>query len=330
MFGDAGDVPQFVQDCVLADVVVGVAATAVDFNSAQLSQNLPHRPRVTAGTRTASPIPSSVRRQGRGDELKISIPSRCGRGASSTRVELSEFSEYDFSMRRTHDPPHLTLVETPATSLDPPSLLGAHGLRLWRHVTAQYDMRDAAGTALLLSSCVALDRAEQLAERVAADGLVIRGPNGYPDAPVCARGAERARAFGAASGQAWTEFRTGADQRWPPAGTVRTMPTKRTPIDRRLPPVISDPRILDLYERCVRLHAKHLEFYRLEHELSRALELDWTHPSLFDTELDYDGPHPVGPPGERWENVVQLRRQLDAALIKRKREGGHQTAEGHA
>ena len=98
-------------------------------------------------------------------------------------------------------------------------------------------------------------------------------------------------------------------------------------LDRRLPPTISDPRLLDLYARALRLHAKHLEFYQADDELSRALGLDWTSPSLFNTEPDYDGPYPVGPPGERWADVVQLRRQLDAALIRRRREGGDQAAE---
>jgi hypothetical protein len=196
-------------------------------------------------------------------------------------------------------------------------------------VTSQYDMRDAAGTALLLSSCVALDRAEQLAERVAADGLVIRGPNGIRTHP-CGREELSARALSARLlaklGLNFEPVRAHAGR--PQDG--EDMPTKRTPIDRRLPPAISDPQVVDLYARCARLRAKHLEFYRLDHELSRALGLEWTDPSLFDTEPDYDGPYPVGAPGERWENIVRLRRQLYAALIRRRREGGDQTAEGHA
>jgi hypothetical protein len=101
------------------------------------------------------------------------------------------------------------------------------------------------------------------------------------------------------------------------------MPSKRTPLNReRLPLAISDPRVISLYASCVRLHEKHLEFRRLDHELSRALELDWSAPSLFDTGADYAGPFPVGPTGERWERVIQLRRQLDAALAQRGREGG--------
>jgi hypothetical protein len=51
-------------------------------------------------------------------------------------------------------------------------------LALWRRVTAEYDIEDAAGIELLTQSCAAVDLSEALADRIAQDGEVIRTKDG--------------------------------------------------------------------------------------------------------------------------------------------------------
>src|SRR5580704_11125296 len=81
-------------------------------------------------------------------------------------------------MKKIDDPPRLTLVKPAPTGLDPPRPLGPHGRALWDRVVAEFDMGDVGGSELLCLAGQTLDRAEQLAERIRADGVMIRTATG--------------------------------------------------------------------------------------------------------------------------------------------------------
>jgi hypothetical protein len=74
--------------------------------------------------------------------------------------------------------PPLTLIPPAATGTQPPRELGPRGLELWRSVTDEYRVDDAAGVQMLLQACLALDRLEALAEQISQDGEIIRGRSG--------------------------------------------------------------------------------------------------------------------------------------------------------
>jgi hypothetical protein len=79
--------------------------------------------------------------------------------------------------------PPLTIVESNATGIQPPRPLGAHGMKLWQRVLAEYQIDDVGGIELLAQACQSLDRAEALAARIAQDGEVIyvkAGPRAHP------------------------------------------------------------------------------------------------------------------------------------------------------
>ena len=61
--------------------------------------------------------------------------------------------------------------------------LGEHGLALWRRVTAEYDISDSAGIEFLTLAAQALDRAEELAACIRADGAIVRTPAGIKTHP---------------------------------------------------------------------------------------------------------------------------------------------------
>jgi hypothetical protein len=74
--------------------------------------------------------------------------------------------------------PPLTLVGPASTGASPPRPLGAHGMALWRSVTGEYRIEDAAGIEFLTQACQAADRVEALAEQITADGEIIRTRGG--------------------------------------------------------------------------------------------------------------------------------------------------------
>jgi hypothetical protein len=79
--------------------------------------------------------------------------------------------------------PPLTVVESDLIGIKPPRPLGAPGMALWKRVMAAYRIDDEGGIELLAQACAALDRAEQLAARIAEDGPVIYskiGPKAHP------------------------------------------------------------------------------------------------------------------------------------------------------
>jgi hypothetical protein len=90
----------------------------------------------------------------------------------------------------------LTVVDPPGSNLpQPPRQLGARGLDLWRTIMAEYHIDDPGGRELLYQAAAALERAEQLAEAIAADGVVVHTRAGAPK-PHPALAAElAARAF---------------------------------------------------------------------------------------------------------------------------------------
>jgi hypothetical protein len=86
-------------------------------------------------------------------------------------------------MKKSGDRPPLTLVEPGATGLQPPRPLGAAGKALWDRVTREFDMGDVGGSEILCLAGQTLDRAEELAERVRGDGVMIRTATGVKAHP---------------------------------------------------------------------------------------------------------------------------------------------------
>jgi hypothetical protein len=65
-------------------------------------------------------------------------------------------------------------AKTAKTGLEPPRELGSHGLSLWNRVQAEYSIRDAGGVEILCQVCQAVDRAEELAAAIKADGIMVQ------------------------------------------------------------------------------------------------------------------------------------------------------------
>jgi phage terminase small subunit len=86
-------------------------------------------------------------------------------------------------MKRSAHPPRLTLVEPGLTEPKPSRPLGEHGQALWRRVTTEYAIDDAAGVEMLTQCCQAVDLAEALSARIAEDGEIIRTMNGIKAHP---------------------------------------------------------------------------------------------------------------------------------------------------
>jgi hypothetical protein len=85
-------------------------------------------------------------------------------------------------MKGVNKPP-LTLVDPTSTAITPPRQLGPHGMNLWSGVLTEFDIRDRAGLELLCQACACLDRAEDLAEQIAADGAIIHTRTGVRSHP---------------------------------------------------------------------------------------------------------------------------------------------------
>jgi Phage terminase, small subunit len=72
----------------------------------------------------------------------------------------------------------LALVDPTSTAISPPRKLGQHGLNLWNGIQADYQIEDPGVVEMLAQACTALDRAEELAEQISKDGLVVQTRNG--------------------------------------------------------------------------------------------------------------------------------------------------------
>jgi hypothetical protein len=79
--------------------------------------------------------------------------------------------------------PPLAIVGSTTNLPPPPRQLGAHGLELWSAIQREYYITDPGGIELLAQACSGLDRAEQLGERIGADGAIVHtrsGPKPHP------------------------------------------------------------------------------------------------------------------------------------------------------
>jgi hypothetical protein len=79
--------------------------------------------------------------------------------------------------------PSLSIVDPASTIVSPPRQLGPHGTNLWNGILSEFEVRDRAGLELLAQAAACLDRAESLAEGIAADGAVIRTRAGVRSHP---------------------------------------------------------------------------------------------------------------------------------------------------
>lgn len=88
----------------------------------------------------------------------------------------------------------VTLVKPNSSGIQPPRPLGNHGVALWDKLMAEYRITDCGGLEVLAQICAALDRAEMLAEQVAADGSVIMTKTGLREHPAI-KGERGCRSF---------------------------------------------------------------------------------------------------------------------------------------
>jgi len=66
---------------------------------------------------------------------------------------------------------------------EPPGVLGAAGLSLWRDIVGNYEFSDRASYQVLFEACAASDRAASLREAIDKDGEVIRSRGAIRDHP---------------------------------------------------------------------------------------------------------------------------------------------------
>jgi hypothetical protein len=83
----------------------------------------------------------------------------------------------------TQAPPPLTVIKSSTTSPEPPRPLGVSGRALWDRVQAEFRVEDVGSVELLAQACAAVDRAEELAARISADGVKIETPGGPKEHP---------------------------------------------------------------------------------------------------------------------------------------------------
>jgi hypothetical protein len=79
-------------------------------------------------------------------------------------------------------PLHIVAISD-VTGPQPSRPLGEQGRALWDRILSEYVVDDASGIELLTQACQACDRAEALAAHVAADGEIVRTPNGIKAHP---------------------------------------------------------------------------------------------------------------------------------------------------
>ena len=91
--------------------------------------------------------------------------------------------------------PTLSIVSPDATGGSPPRDLGQHGRKLWDEIQATYGIADRGGCELLAQCCASLDRAEQLAAAIAADGAIVYTRTGVPRSHPAVKDELACRAF---------------------------------------------------------------------------------------------------------------------------------------
>ena len=77
--------------------------------------------------------------------------------------------------------PKLTVVTGDQPAIKPPRKLGRNGAQLWKNITREYVIDDAADLETLALACEQLDRAQECRERIDSDGLMIRTKAGPKD-----------------------------------------------------------------------------------------------------------------------------------------------------
>jgi len=60
-------------------------------------------------------------------------------------------------------------------ALKPPRALATHGRAVWDRIIAEFEIESSAAEELLCLACQSLDRAEDCAEQIARDGLMLEG-----------------------------------------------------------------------------------------------------------------------------------------------------------
>ena len=74
--------------------------------------------------------------------------------------------------------PGATYAQTHPHPQPPPRPLGRHGTTLWKEITSSYVITDPPGVECLLQCCKMLDRAEDIAEAIEAEGVMTTSPRG--------------------------------------------------------------------------------------------------------------------------------------------------------
>jgi hypothetical protein len=72
----------------------------------------------------------------------------------------------------------------PAEPALTPPRLGADGMKLWRRVTAEYDLSDAGGFEMLKQACEAADDLARYSEIIARDGPTVQTAAGVKEHPL--------------------------------------------------------------------------------------------------------------------------------------------------
>jgi terminase small subunit-like protein len=83
-------------------------------------------------------------------------------------------------MAKNSVPPHLSIVGSGATGIQPPRQLGQFGSALWSAIQAEYGISDRGGIELLAQVCEATDRLQDLSAAIAKDGPVVYTRTGAP------------------------------------------------------------------------------------------------------------------------------------------------------
>jgi len=78
----------------------------------------------------------------------------------------------------------ITAGAPPADPLPTTPPLGEAGMQLWRRVTGEYDMSDAAGYEMLKQACEAIDDLARYSEIIGQDGSMITTSAGRKEHPL--------------------------------------------------------------------------------------------------------------------------------------------------
>jgi hypothetical protein len=106
--------------------------------------------------------------------LTTKRPSRVPKDKDFPAISATSGAEVEIRNQNHSDSPRFWQVGEP----EPSRPLGVHGRALWIAIQTEYRINDSPGRELLQLACEALDRAQQLADAVAADGVVVRTARG--------------------------------------------------------------------------------------------------------------------------------------------------------